>query len=203
MILDEDVKKVIEEVLNETEGQGYVPENVIFVSELSTCLRYSFLARKMKKRVTAKMLAGKLVHDAILSKIAERLGGRAEVSCGIELQDFSIWGRADIYIPDENMVIEVKVTEPRQDNIQRYMMQLQFYMNLLRCDIGLLVFMSDEIYTYGALLDKEYRDIMIERARILYWCLKGDKLPDIKYLTAKDCKKCEFRRVCQNVQEKS
>ena len=85
----------------------------IHVSEVSGCLRRAYYERTRPRPAldpsNVVMLIGNGVHEK-LQELLSRKGWLAEVEARYRVRDFWLVGHADLYHPDEQLVVELKTT---------------------------------------------------------------------------------------------
>lgn len=155
---------------------------VLRVSELSGCLRHSYLMRTSPARPSDSsilaMFYGRAVHGLLGSLLSGHEGFEVEVPVEYHFEGITVVGRVDaIY---DNVPVEFKTAgevpdEPRLPDAA----QLRYYASIMGADRGVLVYLSrDRIRAFRVGVDRRVAIGELERrARLLRRCLERREAP--------------------------
>lgn len=163
-----------------------VPPNVVWVTEVSRCIRQSFYSRIFLRSpdfgAAYTILRGRLLHEVILKNMpigvteveegtrsitVEGAGGRVEIR-----------GRADMVIGD--YVVDLKTSERAPERLpEEYRDQVQLYMELYGKNKGLVVYITrDGLKYFYEERDEGRISKLKEKALKLSRALRENKLPE-------------------------
>ncbi len=175
----------------------------IWVTELSRCLRYSFLLRKEgKTRLPAnqlmKMHIGTGLHMR-LQKILAKHGFEVEVKVERKTAfGFTIVGRIDVYDKEENAVYELKYTHhDKLDKVRlnNYLRQLNYYIEMANAMKGYLII----VHADGTVeeIKRDWSETDLEpRANAFGIYVEENILPPRKNRPDAECAECPFYNFC-------
>ncbi len=186
-------------------GSSYRPPDEIWITEIAGCLRRAYLERvepvKYEHKQCVVMFLGQAIHEKLARVLTNLYGEIFEVEVeartvvDIDGELIRIVGRADIVCRRLNVVIEVKTCgEIPSRPYTIHVRQLQYYLNLLGINNGVLLYFSrdGDLRAFAIKRDRGYEEEMIQRARALYYCLKRGRPPrpeKIPFL----CNTCPYR----------
>lgn len=186
-------------------------KDVIWVAELSRCLRQSFLIRKNEVKFDPRHLIlsniGKGVHKQI-QKILKDKGFEIEKKVEYKYDGITITGKIDVFDPSENTVYEIKYTDSTkgklpEEKLKKYLTQLHYYMDILHMNgiknvKGFLII----IFPNGKVLELERKyssTDLLKKATLFKIYLDDNILPDIrKTKPDTECRECPFYNFCWN-----
>ncbi|BFI75441.1 Dna2/Cas4 domain-containing protein [Sulfurisphaera ohwakuensis] len=175
----------------------------IWVSELSRCLRYSFLARRTPVRFNAetlmKMHIGAGLHMR-LQKILAKHGFEAEKRVERKTAlGFKIVGRIDVYDPSEEAVYELKYTHHLgaidKVKLSNYLRQLHYYMEMTEAKLGYLIIVHADGQVTEYRRTQRYTDLEA-RANAFGISVEENILPPRKPKPDSECAECPFFSFC-------
>lgn len=180
--------------------------NVISVTEVTQCLRYSYFMRR--KPICAPQVVPLLLgiegHRIIAEYLQEEGFITERLVCG-ERDGIRLCGRVDAYHPDRNIVVEVKFVEsPPKEPYEDHEFQTQIYMAMLEAKMGYIVYYSRDplnrtrvfhVFPSDRVLDEAF-----ERAKILRDALLNDKPPPAE--KGRWCRWCQYRYECYQLNRK-
>ena len=131
-----DWERILSAVISEDDRVKTLEDDSVGVTEALGCPRAAILSRVYGRRIThvdLPLLTGRLIHDAVTGFLERRGVGYREVVIRVTHVDrygeFPVTGIADLVIPDEELIVELKTTtslprEPRWVHLR----QLHWYM---------------------------------------------------------------------------
>ncbi len=184
------IRELVDEMLYREPSDD---RDTVYVTDCVDCPMKSVLKRRNGHRVTREMLYGTVMHDVIVSRIAEKVGGETEVPVSVRVVhedgQFTLSGRADLVRGDT--VYEFKFTEKPVD--RRYLLQANAYAVLLGLPRYCIVAVtSRKTYLYCRDVDEEMYGELIENAIKVHKLLNNVKVN----FSHGDCRKCEYKNVC-------
>jgi len=187
------LKQVVDRVLT----SGVPEDKVVWVTELTQCLRKSFYMRKMPVRRTPEMLLGEVLHRDILTALAYELNCSAEVPVELDMGDFKLVGRADLVCDD--CVVELKISKSRVVR-ESWVRQANTYACILKKPYYYIVVVSDATSVFQYVSDYRLFGEVLSRARKYYveHIARGEPPPPEE---SNLCDLCEFRNLCSNVKD--
>jgi len=178
----------------------------IWVTELSRCLRLSFLMRKEGKTKPPmdqlmKMHIGAGLHIR-LQKILAKQGFQTEMRVERKTAlGFTVVGRVDVYDKEENTIYELKYTyNDKLDKVRlnNYLRQLNYYIEMANAMKGYLVI----IHANGNIeeIKRDWAETDLEaRANAFGIYVKENKVPPKKPKPDTECTECPFYNFCWGV----
>ena len=175
----------------------------IWVTELSRCLRRSYLTRKEGKTKVSlqeamKMHIGAGLHIR-LQKILAKQGFQTEMRVERKTAlGFTVVGRVDIYDKEENTIYELKYTHnDKLDSVRlnNYLRQLNYYIEMSNAMKGYLVI----IHANGNIeeIKRDWAETDLEaRANAFGIYVKENKVPPKKPKPDTECTECPFYNFC-------
>ncbi len=184
-------------------------DKTIWVTELSRCLRQSFLMRKEGK---TKLQASQAMRIHIgaglhirLQKILAKHGFETEVRVQRKTAlGFTVVGRIDVYDKEENVVYELKYTHhDKLDKVRlnNYLRQLNYYIEMANAMKGYLVI----IHADGSVeeIKRDWAETDLEaRANAFGIYAEENILPPRKKRIDAECMECPFYNFCWRGKEK-
>ncbi|AAQ94383.1 CRISPR/Cas system associated [Sulfolobus virus Kamchatka 1] len=174
----------------------------IWVTELSRCLRQSFLMRKNPVRPTLdtlmRMNIGSGLHmrlQKILAKHGFEVEKRVERKTAL---GFNIVGKVDVYDKEENTIYELKYTHQQSlDKIRlnNYLRQLNYYIEMANALAGYLII----VHADGRVeeIKRDYSETDLEaRANTFGISVEENILPPKKVKPDVECVECPFYNYC-------
>ncbi|AZG03341.1 hypothetical protein [Sulfolobus spindle-shaped virus] len=174
----------------------------IWVTELSRCLRQSFLMRKEKIRpsidVIMRMNIGSGLHmrlQSILRKHGFETEKRVEKKTAL---GFQIVGKVDVYDREENTIYELKYTHhDKLDNVRlnNYLRQLNYYIEMANAMAGYLII----VHADGRVeeIKRDWSETDLEaRANAFGISVEENILPPRKAKPDSECLECAFYNYC-------
>jgi CRISPR-associated protein Cas4 len=176
--------------------------DVVWVTELSGCLRRSWYRRKLGYRLTKDMLAGRAIHVELLERVAEELPvahseAEKRVEYVVSIGDVDIWlvGRVDLFIADGDLrtFVEFKTSDWIFDE---HIEQANIYAVMLNIDKFYICYMprSSEVKCREFTRTWAEQDIE-ERVRKFVESLTGKEPPQKEENMW--CYYCEFKAECR------
>ncbi|AZG03165.1 hypothetical protein [Sulfolobus spindle-shaped virus] len=174
----------------------------IWVTELSRCLRQSFLMRKEKIRpsidVIMRMNIGSGLHMRLQS-ILRKHGFETEVKVQKKTAlGFQIVGKVDVYDKEEQTVYELKYTHQQSlDNVRlnNYLRQLNYYIEMANAMAGYLII----VHADGKVeeIKRDWSETDLERrANAFGISVEENILPPRKAKPDSECLECAFYNYC-------
>ncbi len=175
----------------------------IWVTELSRCLRRSFLLRKNGRtkvdfKEAMKMHIGAGLHIR-LQKILAKQGFETELRVEKKTAlGFTVVGRVDVYDREENVVYELKYTHNEKlDKVKlnNYLRQLNYYIEMANALKGYLVI----IHADGSVeeIKSDWGETDLEkRANAFGIYVDENILPPKKPKPDTECNECPFYNFC-------
>lgn len=177
--------------------------NVIYVTEVSDCLRKAYYARKYPHDYTPNEIAvllGSLFHR-ILEDILTEHGFDVEVGVGLERNGVRLVGRIDAYYndPDEgSMIIEFKTARKIPETpFPSHRMQAEIYGAFTEADKVYIIYISrtdGDIKVFDVKWSDSVLDTAMKRAETLSSCLRNGETPVRE--PSHSCVFCPFRLYC-------
>ncbi len=181
----------------------------IHVSEVVGCLRKAYYYRKYGDPLYLSHLAdtkcvilglGIAMHRGLQMQFI-RLGYRVEVPVGVTIESedgaFTLVGTPDVVGRDH--IIELKtVNKIPERPYDHHVMQLNAYLWMTNRETGYIVYVCKKdgsVKVHMILRREKLWRKTIERAKLLYHCLKHDIVPPPEYSHL--CKYCEFAFRCR------
>ncbi|AZG03200.1 hypothetical protein [Sulfolobus spindle-shaped virus] len=175
----------------------------IWVTELSRCLRQSFLMRhngkiKQNLQTTMRMHIGSGLHmrlQSILRKHGFEVEKRVERKTAL---GFNIVGKVDVYDKEEQTVYELKYTHQQSlDNVRlnNYLRQLNYYIEMANAMAGYLII----VYADGKVeeIKRDWSETDLERrANAFGISVEENILPPRKAKPDSECMECPFYNYC-------
>jgi len=176
--------------------------DVVWVTELSGCLRRSWYRRKLGYRLTKDMLAGRVIHAELLERVVEELPvayaeAEKKVEYVVSVGDVDIWlvGRVDLYIAEGDLrtFVEFKTSDWIFDE---HIEQANIYAVMLNIDKFYICYMpkSDEVKCKEFSRTWTEQDVE-ERVKRFVESLTGKEPPQKEENTW--CFYCEFKPECK------
>ncbi len=172
----------------------------VHVSEVAGCLRRAYYERTRPRPAldpsNVVMLIGNGVHEKLQELLASR-GWLAEVEARYRIKDFWLVGHADLYHPDEQLVVELKTTNKAPEEPYRsHLIQLNAYLYMLRARRGYIVYIArnGEVKVYKHRFDKSLWRQTIQRAIALRESITRKKKPPKE--PGPWCTYCPYRWLC-------
>ncbi len=158
--------------------------NVIHVSEATGCLRKAWYERKYGlSEAHPRFIVyaiGNGVHEALQAYLAGQ-GWLSEVEAYADLGGFKLAGHADLYHPENSIVVELKTASKTPESPYRsHVMQLNAYLYMLRAKHGYVVYIKKKdglVRVYRHQWDPELWRLLVERARTLHRAILENKPP--------------------------
>jgi len=177
--------------------------DTIWVTELSRCLRYSFLLRKEGK---TKLQANQIMKIHIgaglhmrLQSLLRKQGFETEVKVEKKTAlGFTVVGRIDVYDKEENVVYELKYTHnDKLDSVRlnNYLRQLNYYIEMANAMKGYLVI----VHANGTVeeIKRDWSETDLERrANAFGLYIDENILPPRKNRPDAECMECPFFKFC-------
>jgi len=173
-------------VLLEVSELTRAPPNVIWVTEISKCIRQSFYSRIFLKSLdfTAAytILRGRLLHEVVLRNmpigVTEVEGGTRSIVLDDVGSKVEVRGRADMVVGD--YVIDLKTSERAPEKLhEEYRNQVQLYMELYGKSRSLVVYITrDGLKYFLEERDEERIAKLKEKALKLSRALRENRLPE-------------------------
>lgn len=121
-------------------------DDVIHVSEASNCLRRAWFERRRPQPAldpsNIVLTIGSSVHNVLQSHLA-RKGWLKEVETRVAYKDFIIVGSADLYHPEEHVVVELKTSNnPPSQPYHSHVLQTNAYVHFLNAKHGYIVYIG-------------------------------------------------------------
>jgi len=176
--------------LHEKFEEKYDPE-WIMPTELATCLRRSWYARKKGRNIIGESaVLGIVVHNTV-QDVAKRFNCEIEKEVEGEIAGIKVRGRADLVCDDA--VIEIKTTTIHD---QRHYFQLAIYASLLKKDKAYMLYVDRNTanITFFQIDIPFVLQFAIERLKAYYKAVIENKLPPKEYSQA--CKYCVYKSLC-------
>jgi CRISPR/Cas system-associated exonuclease Cas4 (RecB family) len=170
--------------------ERYDPEWVM-PTELSTCLRRSWYARKKGKNIIGEnAVLGIAIHNTV-QDVAKRFNCEVEKEIQGEIAGVKVRGRADLVCDDS--VIEIKTTAIHD---QRHYFQPVIYATLLKKDKAYMLYVDRNTanITFFQVDISFILPFAIERLKTYYSAVVENKLPQKEYSQA--CKYCVYKPLC-------
>ena len=183
----------IEEFVNalyEKFEEKYDPE-WIMPTELSTCLRRSWYARKKGKNIIGESAVyGIVIHNTV-QDVAKKFDCDVEKEVEGEISGIHVRGRADLVCDDS--VIEIKTTTVHD---QRHYFQLVIYATLLKKEKAYMLYVDRNTgnITFFQVDISFILPFAIERLKEYYKSVTENKLPPKEY--SQVCKYCVYKTLC-------
>ena len=142
----------------------------IHVSEAAGCLRRAYYERTWPRPTLDPSNVVMLIGNGVHEKLQELLTGKGwlvEVEARYRVGEFWLVGHADLYHPDEQLVVELKTTNKLPvEPYRSHLLQLNAYLYMLRARRGYLVYIarSGEVKVYRHSLDKGMWSQLVKRA---------------------------------------
>ena len=172
----------------------------IHVSEVSGCLRRAYYERTRPRPAlnpsNVVMLIGDGVHEKLQGLLAKD-GWLAEVEARYRIKDFWLVGHADLYHPDEQLVVELKITNKAPENpYKNHLMQLNAYLYMLRARKGHIVYIDrgGSIKVHDTSFDKHLWRQTILRAITLREAITRKTIPSKE--PGPWCTYCPYKWLC-------
>lgn len=197
----EDIRKIVYRSLRaaweKDRGGGVAPPNLIYVTELTQCLRKSWYARAMgippADEKIVVLLLGDDVHYLINSQFPL---GEGEKSFEKEYNGVRVRGRVDRIVG--STILEFKtISRLPQEPLPHHVEQMQLYFWLSDSSKGFLVYVAKTnggIRVFEVERDEETIKMLLEKAVMLSDSLKKGEPPDPEKSWL--CDYCEFRAQC-------
>lgn len=175
----------------------------IWVTELSRCLKRSYLMRKEGKTKVGlneamKMHIGSGLHMRLQSLLRKH-GFETEVRVQRKTAlGFQIVGRIDVYDKEENTIYELKYTHnDKLDSVRlnNYLRQLNYYIEMANAMKGYLVI----VHANGSVeeIKRDWAETDLEkRANAFGIYIEENKLPPRKNRPDAECIECPFYNFC-------
>ncbi|WP_240310197.1 PD-(D/E)XK nuclease family protein [Saccharolobus solfataricus] len=175
----------------------------IWVTELSRCLRQSFLLRKQERvrmhiNTVMRMHIGAGLHmrlQRILAKQGFEVEKRVEKKTAL---GFNVVGKIDIYDREENVVYELKYTHyEKLDEVRlnNYLRQLNYYIEMAGALKGYLI----TVHADGGIeeIKRDWAETDLEKRANAYGIhIDEDILPPRKVRPDIECAECVFYNFC-------
>ncbi|ACZ35774.1 CRISPR/Cas system associated [Sulfolobus spindle-shaped virus 7] len=177
--------------------------DTIWVTELTRCLRKSFLMRKngkvkLNNYEIMKMHIGTGLHMR-LQRILQKNGFETEVKVQKKTAlGFTVVGKIDIFDREENTVYELKYThldELDRPRINNYLRQLNYYIEMINAMAGYLVI----VHADGRVeeIKRDWSETDLEsRANAFGISVEENILPPKKTKFDSECLECPFFNLC-------
>ena len=176
--------------LHEKFEEKYDPEWVM-PTELATCLRRSWYARKKGRNIIGESAVyGIVIHNTV-QDIAKRFNCEIEKEVEGEVAGIHVRGRADLVCEDS--VIEIKTTTVHD---QRHYFQLVIYAALLKKEKAYMLYVDRNTgnITFFQVDISFILPFAVERLKTYYKTVVENKLPPKEYSQA--CKYCVYKTLC-------
>ncbi len=178
-------------------GGWIAPPNIVFVTELTQCLRKSWFNRAFSSPPGDEKIVVLVLGDDVHYLMNTQFPlGEGEYSVEKEYKGVIIKGRIDRVVGD--VIVEFKTASRLPDEpYEMHLDQLQLYLWLSGRKRGFIVYVSKtngKIKVFEIDRDDERIDILLEKALAFSNCLKEGKapLPEPGWL----CKVCEYVEHC-------
>ena len=176
--------------LHEKFEERYDPE-WIMPTELSTCLRRSWYARKKGKNIIGEnAVLGIAIHNTV-QDVAKRFNCEVEKEIQGEIAGVKVRGRADLVCDDA--VIEIKTTAIHD---QLHYFQPVIYATLLKKDRAYMLYVDRNTgnITFFQVDISFILPFAIERLKAYHSAVVENKLPQKEYSQA--CRYCIYKSLC-------
>ncbi len=188
--MGEEVKRILaaieKAIMLEVSELTSAPPNVIWVTEVSRCIRQSFYSRIYLKSLDFSaaytILRGRLLHEVVLKNMPIGVTEIGEGTRSVVVEGATgrveIRGRADMIVGD--YVVDLKTSERAPEKLpEEYRNQVQLYMDLYGKSKGLVVYITrDGLRYFYEERDEERISRLKEKALKLSMALKENKLPE-------------------------
>gem|GEM_PF-804019 len=186
----DEVKRILaaieKAVMLEVSELTRAPPNVIWVTEVSRCIRQSFYSRiylrSLDFSAAYTILRGRLLHEVVLKNmplgVTEVEGGTRGIIVEDDVGKVEIRGRADMVVGE--YIVDLKTGERAPDKPpEEYRDQVQLYMELYGKSKGLIVYITREGLRYFQESRDEGRIAKLkEKALKLSRALRENKPPE-------------------------
>jgi len=176
--------------------------DVVYVTELTGCLRRSWYRRKLGYRMTKDMIAGTAVHAELLERVVEELPvayaeSEKKVEYVVSTGDVDIWlvGRVDLFIADGDMrtFVEFKTSDWIFDE---HIEQANIYAVMLNVDKFYICYMpKSDIVKCKEFTRTWTEQNVVERVRRFVEALTKNEPPQKEEDAW--CYYCEFKAMCK------
>jgi len=203
------IKEMVRDLICEAyfESRFERRDDVISVTEVTQCLRYSYFARKEPRCVPQSyaMLLGIAGHRLFLSKL-ERLGFMVEKLVAEKRDGIKLVGRCDAWHPDLDIVLELKTCfKPPDEPYDDHVFQVRIYGALLKARKLYIVYIPRDginaMKVFYVHPDRKVLDEAFARAKKLIDALKTGEPPDPE--RGRWCRYCPYAFTCRKSQAKA
>jgi len=199
---DDEIRRILaaieRAVLLEVSELTRAPPDVVWVTEVSRCIRQSFYSRIFIKTpdfgAAYSILRGRLLHEVILGNmpigVTEDKEGTRSITVEGEGLKVEVRGRADLVVGE--YIVDLKTSErPPEKPPEEYRNQVQLYMELYGKKRGLIVYITREGLKHF-IEERDERRIseLKQKALKLSKALRENKLPEPE--TGPWCKWCPW-----------
>jgi len=168
-------------------------ENIVYVTDVSQCLRKTFLEYRYPQRKTKQMVYGEFLHTDVIPRIAKYLEGHKveyEVMLTKDIEGISLVGRADLVV--DGFPVELKFSNRVYD---WYKLQAEYYAYMLNTNRYYIVLVTDYGYVDVVEYDRMYTDAeLVDRVKRLVEHIRSGKEPEPE--RSEMCRFCQFRKTC-------
>jgi len=176
-----------------------VSDDVIFVSEITYCLRKAYFLRRNPRPFSKEKIVvlglGTAVHF-LVEKYLDYDGLLSEKSVAVNLGAFTLKGRADLIV--DNHIVELKTVNRLPDRpLDHHLLQIQAYLFMFDREEGFLVYIEKRkgrISSFKIRRENKYWIEIVNRARRLHEHLKMNKVPEPE--PSPLCRFCEYKGEC-------
>lgn len=205
------LRRLFDDIVCETFFETRYPRtnpNVISVTEITQCPRYSWFMRREPRCIiqAVDLILGVEGHRLFLDKL-RNYGYVVEWLVCKDIGDgIKICGRLDAYHPDLNEVIDIKITtSPPDEPYEDHRFQVSIYMHMVKASRGYVVYLSRDPHNRVKVFrvkkyDSDWKEA-VQRAKMLRDALiKEEPPPCIK---GRWCRYCPYSFECMKIEGKA
>jgi CRISPR-associated exonuclease Cas4 len=175
-------------------------DNVIHVSEVAGCLRRAWYERVRPQPAldpnNVVIMVGNGVHEKLQELLAEK-GWQSEVEAKYKVKDFWLVGHADLYHPEEQVVLELKTSSKVPEEPYRgHALQINSYIFMLRAKRGYIVYVARDggVKVFEHRFDKRLWSETVKRAMQLHEAVAERRKPPAE--KGPHCRFCPYKWYC-------
>ena len=210
------IKSSLLKFIEEKEEEKELKVGVFWPSMIGECMRkvyymYKYGLRELPERSKKITFLGTIIHE-VLGEALKKYAGleiKSEVEVNLDLGVIKIHGRADnvIFLPNENIVIEVKTHSPRKEirtTKLSHVLQLIIYMKYFQARDGYLVYICRDdlsIRVFHIEYDEGLFSYAIQRLLNIHKYILEDREPPPEAKLDENmywqCINCPYRKECE------